>query len=395
MFERKEIQLVISRIKEPRKFLQVIVGARQIGKTTLVKQALQKIDIPYIFYSADNVAATDTSWISNIWNNARITMKAKEYPELLLVIDEIQKINLWSEAIKKEWDSDTFNDVNIKVLLLGSSRVLLEKGLADSMMGRFEQIRLSHWTFEEMKQAFGFTLEQYIFFGAYPGSAVLIDDEQRWRSYINSSIIDATINKDILIDTPISKPALLRQTFELASAYSGNILSLTKMLGRLQDAGNTVTLSSYLQLLNESGMVTGLQKFANDKARVRASIPKYQVYNNALKNVYTDGDFYSNVTDHKRWGNIFESCVGSHIISQAFKYGYKVYYWRDGNDEVDFVLKQNSQCAAIEVKSNAEKTSKGLNIFKERYKPINTLIVGKEGMPIEDFLSINPQKLLV
>lgn len=393
MFKRAIFQTIKSRIEENRKFIQVVMGARQIGKSTVVKQVLNEIDVPYQIYSADNVPASNTAWISNCWAAARSIKQNNGWDSILLVIDEIQKIANWSEAVKKEWDEDTFYDRNIKVLLLGSSRVLLEKGLSESLAGRFEEIRMSHWTYKEMKECFGFSLDQYVFYGGYPGAASLVYDADRFDQYIQSSIIDATINKDILMDTPISKPALLRQTFELGSAYSGNMLSLNKMLGSLQDAGNTSTLAGYINLLNESGLLSGLQKYSVDMSRRKASIPKFQVYNNALKMVYSNLTFEQAVMDRKTWGHIFESAVGAYLVSQAFVHRFEVFYWRERNDEVDFVLRKKGVLVAIEVKSNAEKRTEGLDTFRQLFNPKNSFIVGDGGISAEDFFSMDIRNL--
>ncbi len=308
---------------------------------------------------------------------------------MILVIDEIQKIENWSEAVKKEWDDDSFHDRNIKVLLLGSSRVMLERGLSESLGGRFEEIRMTHWSYPEMREAFGFTLDQYMYYGGYPGAADLVSDPDRWGQYIQSAIIDATIHKDILLNTPIGKPALLRQTFELGAAYSGELLSLNKMLGSLQDAGNTVTLSGYINLLDESGILCALQKFSVDTARRRASIPKFQVYNNALKIAYHPHTFEQAIMDRKEWGHIYESAIGAWLVSQAFVHRFEVFYWRDHNNEVDFILRKKGIVVAIEVKSNAEKITKGLTSFKEQFNPRAAFIVGKEGINADDFLSMD------
>ena len=393
MFKRAVFQTIKSRIEENRKFIQVVMGARQIGKSTVVKQVLNEIDVPYQIYSADNVPASNTAWISNCWAAARSIKQNNGWDSILLVIDEIQKIANWSEAVKKEWDEDTFYDRNIKVLLLGSSRVLLEKGLSESLAGRFEEIRMSHWTYKEMKECFGFSLDQYVFYGGYPGAASLVYDADRFDQYIQSSIIDATINKDILMDTPISKPALLRQTFELGSAYSGNMLSLNKMLGSLQDAGNTSTLAGYINLLNESGLLSGLQKYSVDMSRKKASIPKFQVYNNALKMVYSNLTFEQAVMDRKTWGHIFESAVGAYLVSQAFVHRFEVFYWRERNDEVDFVLRKKGVLVAIEVKSNAEKRTEGLDTFRQLFNPKNSFIVGDGGISAEEFFSMDIRNL--
>lgn len=393
MYKRTDYHKIKSRLKEERKFIQVVMGARQIGKSTVVKQVLNDLTIPYQFFSADNVPASNTAWISNCWEATRQLKKNNGWENVILVIDEIQKIANWSEVVKKEWDNDTFHDNNIKVLLLGSSRVLLEKGLSESLAGRFEEIRMSHWSYKEMKECFDFSIDQYLYYGGYPGAATLINDPDRFEQYIQSAIIEATINKDILMDTPISKPALLKQTFELGAAYSGNILSLNKMLGSLQDAGNTSTLAGYLKLLNESGLLCGLQKYSVDLSRRRASIPKLQVYNNALKLAYTPLTFEQAILDRKTWGHIFESGIGAYIVSQAFVHRFDVYYWRERNDEVDFILHKKGRLVAIEVKSNAEKRTDGLIKFKQMFNPKSSFIIGDGGIGVEDFLLMDLQKL--
>ncbi len=393
MYKRAEYQIIMNRLKEQRRFIQVVMGARQIGKSTVVRQVLKELDTPYQFYSADNVPATNNAWISNCWAAVRSLKENNGWESAVLVIDEIQKIPNWSETVKKEWDDDTFHDRDIKVLLLGSSRVLIEKGLSESLAGRFEEIRMSHWSFREMKECFGFSLDRYLFYGGYPGAASLSGDIERFQQYVQSSIIEATINKDILMDTPISKPALLRQTFELGAAYSGSLLSLNKMLGSLQDAGNTATLAGYIHLLNESGLLCGLQKFSIDTARRKASIPKLQVYNNALKTVYSPLTFEQAITDRKAWGHIFESGIGAYLVNQAFIHRFEVFYWRDRNDEVDFILCKKDSVVAIEVKSNAEKRTDGLDKFKKLFNPRASFIVGDGGIGAEEFLLMDLKKL--
>lgn len=382
-----------SRLKEPRHFIQVLMGPRQVGKTTVVKQVVKDINIPYSLFSADNTPTNDSTWISTVWSTARSIMKGRGYKDYILVIDEIQKIANWSEAVKKEWDYDTWNDIELKVILLGSSRVMLEKGLSESLAGRYEEIRMSHWRYNEMKDAFGMSLNEYIYYGGYPGAAGLIKDPDRWTAYISSSIVDATINKDILNDTIITKPALLRQVFELGASYSSQELSLTKMLGQLNDAGNTTTVANYLKILSDSGMLCALQKFSNDQARKRASAPKFQVYNNALHSLYAFNTLEELALLPKQWGRHFESAIGAHLASFAFTERYNLYYWRDNNMEVDYILQKNGKLIAIEVKSNNESHTAGLDAFNQRFHPQSTIIIGQSGMSAEDFLSISPSQL--
>lgn len=393
MYKRAEYHIIKKRLEEQRRFIQVVMGPRQVGKSTVVKQVLKDLSLPYQLFSADNVPVSNSAWVSNCWAAVRGLLESKGANGIVLVIDEIQKIANWSEVVKKEWDNDTFNDRNIKVLLLGSSRVLLEKELSESLAGRFEEIRMSHWNYQEMKECFNFTLNQYLFYGGYPGGASLIQDDERWQQYIQSAIVEATINKDVLMNTPISKPALLRQTFELGASYSGSLLSLNKMMGSLQDAGNTSTLAGYLNLLDESGLLCGLHKYSIDTVRQKASIPKLQVYNNALMRVYSPLTYEQALFDRKVWGHIFESGIGAYIVNQAFLHRFEVFYWRERDNEVDFILRKKGSVVAIEVKSNAEKNTRGMDRFKEMFNPKIAFIVGDGGMSAEDFLSMDIRNL--
>ena len=393
MYTKVEYQLIKSRIEEPRRFIQVVMGPRQVGKTTTVGQVLKDLGDNHLFYSADDVSVNNSSWVSDCWDSARALKESRNYSSMVLVIDEIQKINNWSEAVKKEWDADTFNGIDIKVLLLGSSRVLLEKGLSESLAGRFEEIRMTHWTYQEMKECFDFTLDQYLFFGGYPGAAPLTEDRERWASYIQSAIIDATINKDILMNTQIRNTALLRQVLVEGAHYSGEELSSSKMLGLLQKKGNGETVIAYTNLLKESGLLCGLQKYSIDDSRTKASVPKYQVYNNALKTANTPITFEQALLDRKLWGRIYESAVGAYLVNMGFKHHFDVFYWRDGTDEVDFVLRKEKTLIGIEVKSNAQKSTVGLTQFKEKFNPHKSFIVGDGGIPLRDFFSMDIMKL--
>lgn len=387
MYKRRQFNELKSRIEEARNKIQVISGPRQVGKSTLVKQVLKEISIDFTFISADNVEKDNLYWINEVWETARQRMKLKKEREYLLVIDEVHKVNNWSEAVKKEWDDDTFNDVNIKVILLGSSRLLIKDGLTESLAGRYELIHMSHWSFKEMKEAFGMDLEHYIFFGGYPGGVGFINNEVRWRKYIKDSIVAPAIAYDILMTKTIYKPELMKQLFELGCTYSGEEIALTKLLGQLQDAGNITTLANYLSTLNESHLLCGLQKYANDNARKYNSVPKMMVYNTALLSSLYGLNYSQVFTNPKMWGRWVESAVGTHLLNMANELDYRIYYWRERNDEVDFILEYNRQCIAIEVKSGRRTTNAGISVFKEKFRPLHTFIVGNGGIPLEEFLS--------
>lgn len=388
-YKRAQFQEILSRINEPRSKIQVIVGPRQVGKSTLIGQVLEECTLPFDSYSADDVTGVSADWLTQVWESQRMKMAVRGETKRLMVIDEIQKIRNWSETVKAEWDRDTREKRQLIVVLLGSSRMWIEKGLTESLAGRFELIRLSHWTYTEMKDCFGWSLPQYVYFGGYPGAAQYIQNETRWRNYVKEALIESSISKDVLMDTRIMKPQLLRQLFEIGSSYSGELLSLTKVAAQLQDAGNVTTLAGYLHLLDECGLLCGLQKYAEDEARKYNSVPKFQVHNSALRNVYADEDFSEVIEDAKLWGRYVESAVGAHLVSQAQIYDYKVYYWRDKKDEVDFVLVRRNKKVAIEVKSGRRTTNQGLAVFSQLYHPHKALVVGSGGLPFEDFLSMD------
>lgn len=389
MFKRAQVNEFKQRILETRNKIQVISGPRQVGKSTMVKQALQDIAIPYMLVSADNIDHTNTTWIGEIWATARARMKAAKDEEYLLVIDEVHKLDNWSEAVKKEWDDDTFNDLNMKVVILGSSRLLLKDGLTESLAGRYELIRMPHWSYSEMHEAFGLDIDQYIYFGGYPGGAVYINDERRWRRYVKDSIVAPAIERDVLQTKTVYKPALMKQLFELGCAYSSEELSLNKMIGQLQDAGNVTTLAGYLTTLDESRLLCGLMKYASDNARKYNSVPKLMVYNTALFSVQSGVNFKKAFTTPKLWGRWVESAVGAYLLNQADEYDYKLYYWREREDEVDFIIDYNRQCIAIEVKSGRRNSNEGLGVFRAKFHPVQSFVVGSGGVPLEEFLTWN------
>lgn len=393
MFERSELQVLKKRTEEPRRFIQVVIGPRQVGKTTMVNQLFGQLQIPSTFESADAVPATSATWLEQVWDAVRVRIKSQSLNEYLLIIDEIQKVPNWSEIIKKLWDEDSRNNIPLKVILLGSSRLLLQKGLTESLMGRFETLYLTHWSYSEMQKAFGWDEETFAWFGGYPGSAELIDDELRWKKYVRDSLIETSISKDVLMLTRIDKPALLKNLFELGCLYSGQILSYTKVLGQLQDAGNTTTLSHYLNLLETAGLLGGIEKFMAGDIRKRSSSPKFQVFNNALLSAQMGTTKADEILVPAKWGRIVESCLGSYLVNRSVKSGFSVYYWRERNNEVDFVLEMQNKVVAIEVKSTVSKNTSGLDAFKQKFNPHKIYLIDNKGLSWKEFLKIDPLEL--
>ena len=393
MMQRTYFQEIKNRVKEPRKLIQVLYGPRQVGKTTLIKQLLAEVEIPYLFATADDMIGADAVWLRKLWGQARMKHQQLHQTEFLLVIDEVQKITNWSETVKKEWDMDTFDDLPIKVILLGSSSLLIQKGLTESLAGRFESLFIPHWSYSEMQEAFGWTLEQYIWYGGYPGSASLVTDESRWKRYIKNSLIESSLSRDILMLTRVDKPALLRRLFEIGCSYSTQILSLSKVQGELMEKGNLTTLGNYLSLLEWAGLLCGLEKYAGDIIRKRSSKPKFQVFNNALLSAQSENNFAETRADGKLWGRMVESAVGTHLLNLSYTQDYQLYYWNENSQEVDYVLQKGSKLVAIEVKSGKDATNDGMAVFDKKFHPRALYTIGTDGIPLEDFFRMNPADL--
>lgn len=406
MFERELIELLRRRLEERPRFMIIVAGPRQIGKSTLVQQALSGrpskfcpaddpslLHGPGAFVSRTAVPALgappSAEWLIQQWTRAREeARKMVDGHCYVLAIDEVQKIPRWSEVAKGMWDADRAEGVPLHVVLLGSSPWLMNKGLSESLAGRYELVRMSHWSFREMQEAFDFSLNEYIYFGGYPGSAAFIRDEQRWREYVRGSLINPNIETDILQMTRVDKPALLRALFELGcGAYSGQIIALGKLQGQLQDAGNTVTLAHYLELLNQAGLLVGLQKYAGQVHRQRASPPKLHARNTALISALAGYSFKEAFADRSYWGRLVESAVGAHLVNTATEVC-RVHYWRESPHEVDFVLAGKRGLIAVEVKSGARYAApKGLESFCGKFHDAKPVVVGEGGVPLVEFLS--------
>ena len=395
MFYRATYKQLKQRMSEPRKFIQVLAGPRQVGKTTLARQLMKAFPSECHYASADSLGTGNQQWIVQQWEIARLKLSANKSKTCLLILDEVQKVQGWSDVVKSLWDEDSIKQIALKVIILGSSPLLVQRGLTESLAGRFEINHIRHWSFTEMRDAFEITLDEYIYFGGYPGAAVLLANEDRWQSYLQESLIETTISRDILLMTQVNKPALLRQLFYLGCNYSGQILSYQKMVGQLQDAGNTTTLAHYLELLSGAGMLSGISKYAGAEVRRRGSSPKFQVMNMALMSALANQSFAQVRADPEQWGRWVESAIGAHLINTSIEYDFELFYWRERGREVDFIVRYRGRLLAIEVKSHNRKTAlPGMEAFVKAFNPEKILLVGGGGLDIEQFLSMEVKQWL-
>ncbi len=404
-YQRSYVAVLLERLSEAPSHLIAIFGPRQSGKTTIVKQALARSPLVGRYEAVDepdppsSLRSTprlgipdliseprDGQWLVRTWEESR--QSAWGSPDgALLVLDEIQKIPRWSEVVKGLWDADRASGCPMHVVILGSAPLLMQSGLTESLAGRFETIAVTHWSFAEMAAAFGFSVDEFVFFGGYPGTASLIGDVDRWSRYVLASLVQPNIERDVLAMTRVDKPALLARLLELGTLYSAQELSFNKMLGQLQDAGNTTTLARYLDLLGAAGLLVGLAKHTERPVIRRSSSPKLNVLNTALMSAIARYSFDEAQSDRTFWGRLCESAVGAHLLNSASPRT-AVRYWRDRGSEVDFVLQRGPRVIGIEVKSGSTMPrTLGASVFERRFGALPTVVVGEHGVPLEEFLS--------
>lgn len=383
-YQRSIVSTIVKRIEEPRRFIQIVVGPRQTGKTTAVNQAVAQVSCPCLFVEATKGESTQ-DWLRAQWYQARNLFASRRVP-VLLVIDEVQFIRGWSAIVKTLWDEDTRGNTEVKVILTGSSATLIHEGLNESLMGRFELMHSPHWSYSECIDAFGYDLDDYLYYGGYPGAALLKDDEGRWLNYVQNSIIEPSIANDVLQLADVRKPELMRRLFEVGAPYSGQEISYRKLLGQLDDKGNATTIAHYLNLLSRAGLMSGLQKFDPKLIREKASSPRLVVHNTALMVAEFGRNRRNLLTDPALRGHLAESAVGAYLINRASLEGFSVFWWRDGNDEVDYVIADKDAVTAIEVKSGRVKPTGGMTRFLVENPHAHSIVIGSAECGIEQFL---------
>ena len=341
----------MQRLQQQGVLIQVLVGPRQVGKTTGVRQLIAQLPIPSHYANADDLLVSDRNWLLTQWQKALLLGQGS-----MLVIDEIQKVPNWPETIKSLWDA---RPGFLRVVLLGSSALRIQAGITESLAGRFELIRVHHWTFAELQKAFGYDLQRYLCFGGYPGAVALENDPDRWYAYMKDAIVDAVIGKDILQNRAVANPSLFRQAFEILCHYPAQEISYTKLLGQLQDKGNTDLVKHYIDLYSSAFLVFALQKYSAKAWLSRGSSPKMLPACPALYSIASGVDVLGNT---EQFGRAFELAVGCELLQQSGN----LYYWREGVDEVDFIYQYRQRIYAIEVKSGRNKSAKGLQAFCEK-----------------------------
>ncbi|WP_420463143.1 ATP-binding protein [Candidatus Palauibacter sp.] len=414
-FERPHVAQLVRELTDESgpPLIVAVTGPRQSGKTTLVRQALRRLrglglrsryialdsadsghrtslSAPDAISGADAATARppsrDVGWLAGTWRRARRDARA-DSRGLVLALDEVQHINDWSAAVKGLWDADRLAGCPLKVVILGSAPWRLLTGRGESLAGRFMSFPVRHWSLSEMAEAFDVTLDEYIFFGGYPGAIRHADDVRRWRHYMASSIVNPIFDRDILALTRVDKPSLMRQLVKMAPE-SGKILEYQTIAGRLKDAGSLTTLQHYVDLLSDAGIMTQLPNYSGSAVQRVASNPKLLALNSGLMTALSGYSFDAARADRTFWGQVVETAVGAHLHN-TLETAMHVAYWRDGADEVDFVLFQGPHVLGIEVKSGRRRGwPRGLRAFEERFPRTRTLLVGGEGgVPLNEFLS--------
>lgn len=348
--------------------VQVLTGPRQVGKTTLLLELARRLPNA-VYHAVDTPEAAMPGWWEAIWRD--VQSRTKHGPAVVL-LDEIQYLANWDRLMKAKVDEIQRNKLAVNVAVSGSSALLVGRGLKETMAGRFEKLRLLHWSAADLQAAFSLTDDEAVAHlvrrGSYPGAFPLRADSARWRAYLRDSIIEPAIGRDILLMEPVRKPALLRQLFLVCLGHPAEIVSLQKLAGELHAAGALETVAHYLAVLEQAYLVAGLEKFSPRMLRRRAAPPKIVVLNNALMAALEE------VSDaHPRWGLWVENACLAH----AWNRGQELFYWREEPLEVDGVFMGSWGNWAVEVKAGSfsARDLGGLLEFCRRYPEFQPLVL--------------------
>ena len=393
-YERSLVPALARRLADGSDLIVAIFGPRQSGKTTAIRQALDRCGLPALYHAVDTVTAPSSAvgrrghplerdgyWLAARWAEARRDAR-RQGAWVVLVLDEVQQIPDWSSVVKGLWDEDRRRGDRVRAVLLGSAPMLMQQGLTESLAGRFHPFRITHWSFGEMSAFADFELDDFLWYGGYPKARSYRGRPRAWTEYVRDALIHTTVRRDVLAMTRIGKPALLEHLLRVGSQLSGQIVAYSKLLGHLQDAGNATTLARYLSLLEQVGLLAGLPRFARQEHRRRAAPPKLNVLNPALMTAATSRSRATALADRFFRGRLVESAVGAHLYLTNSP-GTELHYWREvggGHREVDFVTERNGRLYAIEVKSGAKTGSgAGLDAFRKRFPEAVPVVVGGPG----------------
>jgi predicted AAA+ superfamily ATPase len=339
------------RLKEPAGLIQAVLGPRQAGKTTGVRQCLTRLRAKSLYVSADDLSAPHPEWLLAQWQKASLLPVGSVF-----VVDEIQKVARWQEALKDLWDNR--NPARLRVVVLGSSSLEIQQGVRESLAGRYETLPVYHWSAAESRML-GVPFERYLLQGGYPGSYRFAQSGPRWQTYLREAVVENVLNKDIFRLRPLPKPALFRQFLEIVRAYPCQEISYTKLLGQLQDRGNVELVKHYLFLLECAFLFRGLEKYSRREHLKKSSSPKLLPLCPAL--CTCEGSLKAWAEPEKK-GRLFEVAVGA-VLNRLPG---RLYYWRERDDEVDFVYEAD-RTYAVEVKSSRKRGVGGLTAFVSRF----------------------------
>lgn len=364
--------------ERPPGLIQVLTGARQVGKTTLLLELADHLGTRAVYAAADGPEAALPGFWERLWSRGEEAARA--HGRAVILLDEVQRLGDWAGKLKGEWDRLKRQRSRINVVVSGSSALRLARGSRESLAGRFERITLAHWSASAASSVFRIGREDAadlaVRQGLYPGAFRFRRDPARWAAYVRDAIVEPAIGRDLLALAPVRRPALLRQVFATAVTLPAKIVSLQKLQGRLEERGSLETIAHYLDLLADAYLVAGLDKHSARASRRRSAPPKLIALNNALLAV---GDPHGS-PDPGREPERFGGWVENACLAFAWNAGQGVTYWREEPLEVDGVLDGSWGSWALEIKTGRFGAAdlSGLLEFVRRFPSYRPLVVCEE-----------------
>lgn len=404
MYIKRHIEPVVSRISK-RKPVLVLTGARQVGKSTMLREVYQ--DINYVAL-----------------NRPLVRESAKENPSLFfetykppVIVDEIQKAAELFDYIKDIVDE---NKVKGQFYLTGSQSLKLMKNVSDSLAGRAGVIKLMGLSLREVaglsyREPFlptekhysaigsGAALDydnliRFIHKGSFPELHETESDLHDWADFY-SSYLQTYIEKDIRDVLNIQDESAFIKFIRTTASLTGEVLNMTTIAEICSK--DVKTVKSWLSVLESSGLVYLLEPYYNNFNKRMLKSPKLYFLDTGLACWLLGWNTPEQLVKGAMWGHIFESFVFAEILKSYYNDGIvksPLYFYRDSDkNEIDLLIEDGDTLYPIEIKTSSDPTKSMVKAFRclsaNKTKQVGTgalICLTRERLPLTESVSMLP-----
>lgn len=343
----------------------IVIGARQVGKTTLLKTMFND--------------SSDILWLNADENTTREQLAKQDLESIkhiigsykILIIDEVQRIA--NAGLLLKLLVDNFKD--LKVIATGSSSLDISETVFEPLTGRHINFHLYPFSMAELYAGKSpFEIEQqlpfHLVYGCYPD----ICNNSEIAETLLKNLTNQYLYKDVLIWKDIRRPELLDKLLKLLSFQVGSEVSLHELGNQLQVKSETV--ENYINLLEKSFVIFRLNAYSTNARKEVTKMSKIYFWDNGVRNAVIGN--YSNLNLRNDIGQLWENFMISERMkmNSTMDMPIKSYFWRNYNQsEVDYVEEENGQLHAFEMKWNTRKKNIVSKAFLNMYASAKTDII--------------------